>query len=159
MGQGDRTGRAFSRLPEFVDFFPRRRDFAASTVMSGRLWPTLFRTARLAIPPVDPTHPLARRHRRRPGDSAAVDSGPAAEVRRSDERTKVIEALRGSAEPMSPHDIGALLDIPADNVRKLLVKMMRTGEVVEAKYGQYRLLSAMAPRPTDPSRPGAVENG
>jgi hypothetical protein len=60
---------------------------------------------------------------------------------------------------MSPHDIGALLDIPADNVRKLLVKMMRTGEVVEAKYGQYRLLSAMAPRPTDPSRPGAVENG
>ncbi|WP_181174120.1 AAA family ATPase [Mesorhizobium sp. B2-3-11] len=60
------------------------------------------------------------------------------EVRRSDERTKIIEFLKSSGGVKSPKEIAYVTNMPSDNVRKLLGSMVEAGEVVKTAPGSYR---------------------
>jgi hypothetical protein len=64
--------------------------------------------------------------------------GAAADVRRTDERSAIIEALREAGEPMSATDIAAAIGVPGNNVRQLLFKMAKAGDVTKAKRGRYQ---------------------
>jgi AAA domain len=55
--------------------------------------------------------------------------GDAAEVQRSDERTRVIILLRNASEPMTPGEIARSLGAKPNNIRVLLFKMGKDGEV------------------------------
>jgi hypothetical protein len=57
--------------------------------------------------------------------------GEAGEIRRSDERTRVLNLLRDAAEPMAPADIAAAIGAPRNNVRQLIFKMVKDGEVLK----------------------------
>ena len=63
--------------------------------------------------------------------------GEAAEVRRSDERKLILDALVTATEPMGPRDIADVTDQPYGNVRGLLAKMARDGQVEKVKRGRY----------------------
>jgi hypothetical protein len=63
--------------------------------------------------------------------------GDAAEVRRSGERNTLLEALRNATEPMSPTELAASVGMPPNNVKQLLFKMMKSGEVMKTTRGQY----------------------
>ena len=63
--------------------------------------------------------------------------GEAAEVRRSGERNAILEALHNSPEPMKPAEIAAAVGRPANNVKQLLFKMVRDGEVMKTERGHY----------------------
>ena len=63
--------------------------------------------------------------------------GDAAEVRRTDERVEILNTLAEAGEPMSPGDIAAAVGKNAANVRQLLVKMTRSGEVKKSARGRY----------------------
>lgn len=69
--------------------------------------------------------------------------GNATEVRRTDERKIIVEAMRSNNadndDPISPTDIAAITGMKSGNVRALLLKMVKTGEVVKVKRGLYRL--------------------
>jgi len=64
-------------------------------------------------------------------------AGNAADVRRSSERAAVLEALDEATEPIGPNDIAAATGMKATNIRRLLGKMAKAGEVKKAKYGKY----------------------
>jgi hypothetical protein len=57
--------------------------------------------------------------------------GEAASVRRTDERGAVLAALEDADEPMSPSDLSAATGMPGVNVRQLLFKMVKAGEVTK----------------------------
>ncbi|MER9841089.1 AAA family ATPase [Mesorhizobium australicum] len=59
------------------------------------------------------------------------------EVRRSDERTKIIEFLKSSGGVKSPKEIAYATNMPSDNVRKLLGSMVEAGEIVKTAFGNY----------------------
>ena len=63
--------------------------------------------------------------------------GDAAEVRKSDERKMILEALEGETTPMGPAAIASVSGQPAGGVRYLLHKMAKAGEVQKAGYGKY----------------------
>lgn len=63
--------------------------------------------------------------------------GDAVEVRRSDERTSILDALKESNDPMTSRDIADVTDQTDGNVRRLLAKMAKSGEVMKAKRGLY----------------------
>lgn len=63
--------------------------------------------------------------------------GEASEVRRTDERGSILAALEDADEPMSPTDIADATKMPNQNIRQLLVRMVKAGEVVKAKRGLY----------------------
>lgn len=65
--------------------------------------------------------------------------GAVGEVRRSDERAKILTALDVDGEGMSPKEIAAATGFKETNVRKLLEKMVEAGEVEKLKRGWYRL--------------------
>ncbi|SFU78066.1 IclR helix-turn-helix domain-containing protein [Methylobacterium sp. 174MFSha1.1] len=65
--------------------------------------------------------------------------GPAAEVRRSDERQAILAALAEGASPMSPTELSIKLDVPNANVRQLLQRMLSSGEVSKRGRGLYVL--------------------
>jgi hypothetical protein len=67
--------------------------------------------------------------------------GEAADVRRSDERSQVIAAIEDYGEPMTPAEIAAATGKPGVNIRRLLMKMVRKGEVHKAAEGRYWLES------------------
>jgi len=75
--------------------------------------------------------------------------GEAADIRRSDERNQIIAALSDHGEPMTPADIAAATGKPGNNVRQLLLKMSRAGEVHKAGRGSYWL---------EPSNPHNSDN-
>jgi hypothetical protein len=64
--------------------------------------------------------------------------GEASEVRRTDERGAVLAALGDATEPMSPGEIADETRMSNQNVRQLLVKMVKAGEVLKVGRGQYR---------------------
>src|SRR6516225_10018371 len=70
--------------------------------------------------------------------------GEAAEIRRSGERNKIIAALSDHGEPMTPSELTAATRMPSLNVRQLLLKMSKAGEVYKAGGGRYWL------KPVDP---------
>jgi hypothetical protein len=64
--------------------------------------------------------------------------GNAADVRRTDERSVILTALADNREPMSPAEIADALGLPRNNVKQLLFKMAKAGEVVKSgRKGQY----------------------
>jgi RecA-family ATPase len=63
--------------------------------------------------------------------------GDADEVRKSDERRKIITALKDSGEEMGPKAIAEATGMKGDNVRKLLRKMVASGEVSQPRVGFY----------------------
>lgn len=66
-----------------------------------------------------------------------IAQGPVAEVRRSEQRSKIIALLNESDEPMSPTEIAAELGATNASIRKLLSKMVADGEVRKAGRGRY----------------------
>jgi hypothetical protein len=63
--------------------------------------------------------------------------GEASDIRRSDERGKIINALDEAEEPLSPSDVAVITGMPNLNVRQLLFKMAKAGEVEKAGRGKY----------------------
>ena len=65
--------------------------------------------------------------------------GDASDVRRSNERKVIIDALRDNFEPMTPTDIATDINIKVNNVKQLLRKMVKDGEVLKVERGKYTL--------------------
>ena len=63
--------------------------------------------------------------------------GDAAEVQRSDTRTKILDVLSGATEPMGPGEIAGATGIDGANVRQTLHRMVSDGEVMLVSRGQY----------------------
>ena len=63
--------------------------------------------------------------------------GDAEEVHRTDERTVILEALADNQEPMTPAEIADAKGLPRNNVKQLLFKMSKAGEVLKEKRGRY----------------------
>lgn len=64
--------------------------------------------------------------------------GPAEEYRLSRERSEVLQLLRESKAPLSPHEVASLLGRDHAAVRQLMARMARDGLLVAARYGHYR---------------------
>jgi hypothetical protein len=65
-------------------------------------------------------------------------AGDAEEVMRSQQRTDIIAALQVGGT-LGPAEIAGALGEPAVNVRRMLFRMLRAGEVARVGYGLYRL--------------------
>jgi hypothetical protein len=63
--------------------------------------------------------------------------GDADEVRKSDERRKIVAALKESGEEIGPKAIADLTGMKSDNVRRLLRKMVASGEINQPRVGFY----------------------
>lgn len=63
--------------------------------------------------------------------------GEASEVRRTDERSTILDALLEAAEDMTLSDISAATGMPHNNVKQLLFKMAKAGEVKKVGHGKY----------------------
>jgi hypothetical protein len=78
--------------------------------------------------------------------------GEAADVRRSDERTGMIATLKDNDAPMTPAEMAAATGKPSLNVRQLLFKMAKAGEVHRVGKGRYWL------EPLDPHNSDNSDN-
>lgn len=65
--------------------------------------------------------------------------GPASEVRRSEEREAIINVLADAGKPMGPKAIADALKADTANIKQLLFKMAKDGEVQKKSRGQYVL--------------------
>jgi hypothetical protein len=63
--------------------------------------------------------------------------GDASEVHRSSERGRILAALEDADEPMSPRDLEAATGMSGNNLRQLLFKMAKAGEIMKTKRGSY----------------------
>lgn len=64
--------------------------------------------------------------------------GQATEVRRTDERSVILVTLADNREPMTPTELAGALGLPVNNVKQLLFKMAKAGEVLKfGKKGRY----------------------
>ena len=63
--------------------------------------------------------------------------GEASDVRRSDERSVIIEALKDNREPMTPTEVAAVLGKQTNNIKQLLFKMAKAGELHRVGKGRY----------------------
>lgn len=63
--------------------------------------------------------------------------GEAADVRRSTERTAILDVLKDATEPLGPITITQETGMKSANVRQLLPKLVIAGEVFKAKRSQY----------------------
>jgi hypothetical protein len=63
--------------------------------------------------------------------------GAASEVRRSDERKAILDALADAEEPLSPREIADLIGHSYDAVRQMLIRMAKHGEITKTKRGHY----------------------
>ena len=77
--------------------------------------------------------------------------GDAADVRRTDERTRIINALRDSGDEMSPTELASITNMPSGNIRQLLLKLVKAGEIDKTGRGRYRA-------PAAPSHPPNIDN-
>lgn len=65
--------------------------------------------------------------------------GPAVEVRRTDERTEILDLLKAADEPMSPADIADALGLARNTVKVRLFRMATADEIVKSRLrGRYR---------------------
>jgi hypothetical protein len=63
--------------------------------------------------------------------------GDAAEVHRSDTRTKILDVLDRAPALMGPGEIAALTDVVRNTVDKMLARMVHDGEVIQVSRGKY----------------------
>jgi hypothetical protein len=78
--------------------------------------------------------------------------GDAAPIRRSSERTKILEAIAEAAEPINPTDIAAATKMKSTNVRFLLGKLVKEGAVEKVERGRY-CLPGTKPAPKKTPKP------
>jgi hypothetical protein len=71
--------------------------------------------------------------------------GDADEVRKSDERRKIVAALKEAGDELTPTAIAKLAGMKAENVRVLIRKMVASGDVLQPRVGYYA-----APGPVKP---------
>jgi hypothetical protein len=65
--------------------------------------------------------------------------GDAEPIRRSAERTQIIDAITEAGQPIGPSDIATATGMKSGNVRRLLGKLVKDGVIERAeKYGRYR---------------------
>lgn len=64
-------------------------------------------------------------------------TGDAAKVRMTSERQAILEALQDADEPLSPSEIAHAIRMPNQNVRQLLVSMVKAGEILKVGRGRY----------------------
>jgi AAA domain-containing protein/IclR-like helix-turn-helix domain-containing protein len=74
-------------------------------------------------------------------------AGEAVAVRRSAERTAILDAVAEAKEPIGPGDIATAAGMKAGNVRFLLHKLMKDGAIEKAAYGRYAIKGANKPSP------------
>lgn len=72
------------------------------------------------------------------------------DVKRSDERRKILHALGDYGSKLSPKDIAEATGMKVNNVNHLLRKMVKAGEVAKDGYGTYSVHPGQS-GPTDPS--------
>ena len=86
--------------------------------------------------------------------------GEATEVRRTDERAAILAELIGADEPLRPNDIAAATGLKNGNVRRLLGKMVKAGEVMKATYGRYVHpdRTELLPTPRSPGNTGNTDH-
>jgi RecA-family ATPase len=63
--------------------------------------------------------------------------GDASVVRRSEERNAILDILENAEEPMGPKEIGDALGKPNNNIKQLLFKMQKDGEIRKVGHGRY----------------------
>jgi RecA-family ATPase len=63
--------------------------------------------------------------------------GDADEVRKSNERRKIVAVLKENGEPLGPKAIADLTGMKAANVRRLVGKMVKSGEITQPELGLY----------------------
>lgn len=63
--------------------------------------------------------------------------GDAAAIRRTDERSTILNALAEADEPMSPREIADVTEMSSQNIRQMLVRMVRSGDVIKESRGRY----------------------
>lgn len=63
--------------------------------------------------------------------------GNVTDVRRSDERGNILRALADAAEPMAPNVIADVTGMKSGNIRRLLLSMVKAGEVHKSGRGAY----------------------
>lgn len=63
--------------------------------------------------------------------------GRPADVRRSDERAAILEAVAGASGPLSPQEIAFVTGQSSGNIRRLLGKMVMAGELRKEGRGKY----------------------
>jgi RecA-family ATPase len=63
--------------------------------------------------------------------------GNAADVRRSDERSVILAAINDNNGPMTPSELTAATGRPSGNIRQLLWKMVKAGELYKLGRGRY----------------------
>lgn len=68
--------------------------------------------------------------------------GDVAEVKRSDQRRKIIEAMTEANLPMGPADIAKATGLKVDSIRHLVGKMVAANELEKLAYGTYRVSPA-----------------
>lgn len=71
--------------------------------------------------------------------------GDAAEIRRSDERAAILDALKAAGRPIGPKEIADVTGFKNGNIRRLLGKMLLAGQVSVAGYGRYTLVTPVTP--------------
>jgi RecA-family ATPase len=79
--------------------------------------------------------------------------GNATEVHRSNERNSILAVLNEATDPMGPSDIAAAADMPVNNAKQLLHKMVTAGEVGKVGRGQY-----VHPSRVNPATPDNFDN-
>jgi hypothetical protein len=66
-------------------------------------------------------------------------TGDAADVQRSSERGAVLAAIDEAGEPIGPNEIAIAIGARAGNVRFLLHKLQKEGDIEKVAYGKYRI--------------------
>lgn len=74
--------------------------------------------------------------------------GDANEVRKSDERRKIVAVLREAGDELTPAAIAKLTGMKVENVRVLLRKMVASGEVMQPRVGYYTAPAPAKPLPS-----------
>jgi predicted ATP-dependent serine protease len=65
--------------------------------------------------------------------------GDPSEINRSEERKEILKILADANGPLGPKKIALSVEKPENNVKQLLAKMMRAGEVQKKERGKYSL--------------------
>jgi hypothetical protein len=74
--------------------------------------------------------------------------GDADEVRKSDERRKIIAALKEAGDELTPTAIAKTIGAKVENVTVLLRKMFANGEVLQPRVGYYTAPAPAKPQPS-----------
>ena len=66
-------------------------------------------------------------------------TGDAHEVKLTSERVLILDALREAEKPVGPKEVASATGMKAVNVRKLLSRLARDGDIQKANFGKYTL--------------------